>query len=224
MNKKTRDFGFEIKAAERGGFFSGYASVFDVVDSYDEIVKRGAFVDTIAEAKAKGRKFPVLWNHNSSEPLGTYSVIREDDHGLYVEGKLLIDSVTRAAEIHQLAADGAISGLSIGFEYRESVLDEESGIRSLTALKLYEISLCCFPANEESRTIAIRRKLDAGELPTITDLEKSLREAMGFSRRQAALIAAKGYRHFLSESGRADNFIAAANLLEKMRGFSLNQK
>jgi len=223
MIRKTRDFSFEIKAAEKGGFFNGHASVFDVTDSYDEVVKRGAFVDTIAEAKGKGRKFPILWQHKSDEPLGAYDVIREDGRGLYVEGRLLTDTVARAAEAHSLLKESVVSGLSIGFLTRESSYDEKTGIRSLTKLDLFEISLVSFPANDESRTISVRRKLDAGNLPSISEFEKHLRESGGFSRKQAAAIASAGYRQFLSESGSDADVTAVEHLLKKMRGFKISK-
>jgi len=59
------------------GTFAGYASIFDVVDSYGDIVVRGAFKKTLREKK----QFPILWSHNIMEPLG---VIRgqEDERGL----------------------------------------------------------------------------------------------------------------------------------------------
>ena len=50
---KSRDFHFEIKAVEKDGFFSGYGSVFGVVDSYREIVAPGAFAASLAARSAK---------------------------------------------------------------------------------------------------------------------------------------------------------------------------
>ena len=44
---KVRDFDFEVKAVGDDGTFSGYGSVWDVVDSYQEIVARGADLDTV---------------------------------------------------------------------------------------------------------------------------------------------------------------------------------
>ena len=37
MNKKTLNVGFQIKSVSDDGTFTGYASVFDVVDSYRDV-------------------------------------------------------------------------------------------------------------------------------------------------------------------------------------------
>ena len=85
QTKQThRDFPLEVKEITEEGRFSGYASVFDVIDYYDDEILRGAFAKSIAE------KMPVmLWQHDSAEPIGVYESIREDDIGLWIEGRLL---------------------------------------------------------------------------------------------------------------------------------------
>ena len=55
------------------------------------------------------------------------------------------------------------------------------------------------PANEESLITSVKSKLEEGELPTLPEFEKFLRES-GFSKSQATAIAGKGLRHLLSES------------------------
>ena len=50
---KVKAFDFDIKAVNDDGLFSGYGSVFGVVDSYNEIVAPGAgkavrFLETLA--------------------------------------------------------------------------------------------------------------------------------------------------------------------------------
>ena len=53
-----RDYPLEVKEITEEGRFSGYASVFDVIDYYDDEIVRGAFTKSIAE------KMPVmLWQH-----------------------------------------------------------------------------------------------------------------------------------------------------------------
>ena len=63
---KVRDFDFEIKAVSDDGKFNGYGSVWDVVDSYQEVVAKGAFTESLAELAAKGRPVPVLWQSRSA--------------------------------------------------------------------------------------------------------------------------------------------------------------
>jgi HK97 family phage prohead protease len=142
----------------------------------------------------------VLWQHRSDQPIGTYSEITEDDHGLFVKGSLLIEKVAQAAEAHALMLAGAVSGLSIGYWVRESSFDEKTNVRTLTKLDLVEVSLVTFPANDDARVEAVKFKLAHGELPNIREFEKLLREA-GFSKTQAAVVANRGLQHLLrSES------------------------
>lgn len=206
---KIRDFDFSIKAVSDDGLFSGYGSVFGVVDSYREVVAPGAFAESLAEIKSKGRAVPVLWQHRSGEPIGIYTSLSEDGHGLKAEGKLIIDGVERAKEAHALMKAGAVSGLSIGFYTREDSWDEKERIRTLKRVDLVEISVVTFPANDDARIDAIKSKLAHGSLPTLQEFEQILREA-GFSKSQAAVIANRGLKHLLdrSESGATANEIA----------------
>ena len=197
MNKK--DLSFEIKAVSDDGFFSGYASVFDNVDSYGDIVRKGAFVESISEWEAKGKMPPILWNHDPSDPIGIYTKMQEDDKGLYVEGKLLIDDVPRARQTHALMKAGVIDGLSIGYRVKEYLYNVDEEVTDLIKLSLREVSIVTFPANPETRIEAVKSRLDAGELPTLPEFEKFLREA-GFSKSQATAIAGHGLRKLLSDS------------------------
>jgi len=199
---KVRDFALSIKADDVAddGMFEGYGSVFGVEDSYGEIVAAGAFSESLDELAAKKRIVPVLWQHRSDQPIGTYAEISEDDHGLFVKGQLLISAVGQAAEAHALLKAGAVSGLSIGYWVRESSFDEKTNIRTLTKLDLVEVSLVTFPACDDARVEAVKFKLAHGELPNIREFEKLLREA-GFSKSQAAVVANRGLSHLLrSES------------------------
>lgn len=201
MHQKTLDVSFEIKAVNDDGFFSGYGSVFDNVDSAREIVRKGAFTKSIGEWIGKNRMPPVLWNHNRDEPIGVYTKLEEDDRGLYVEGKLLVNDVRRAREVHALLKAEAIGGMSIGYAVKSASRADQAGVRDLNELKLFEVSIVTFPANEEARVEAVKAALECGDLPTLPEFEKFLREA-GFSKTQAAAIATGGLSKLLrSESG-----------------------
>lgn len=192
---KIRDFDLSVKAVSDDGLFSGYGSVFGVVDSYKEIVAPGAFSESLAAIRAKGRPVPVLWQHRSGEPIGIYSALSEDSHGLKVDGQLILD-VSRAKEAHALMKAGAVTGLSIGYYVREDSYDEKERVRTLKKLDLVEISLVTFPANDDARIDAIKSKLAHGSLPTLREFEQLLRE-QGFSKNQAAVIANRGLKHML---------------------------
>lgn len=208
QTKQThRDFPLEVKEITEEGRFSGYASVFDVIDYYDDEIVRGAFAKSIAE------KMPVmLWQHDSAEPVGVYESIREDDIGLWIEGRLLLD-LEKGREAYILLKNQAIRGLSIGFvpilwewENRES-----RRIRVLKEIDLWEVSLVTFPANPKALVD------DVKSIKTIRDVEDTLRDA-GFSRTEAkALIAAcKSAQRDAEEED--EELKAAQKLLNLMKG------
>lgn len=196
MNRKS--FNLKIKAVQEDGFFSGYGAVFGNVDWYNDVILPGAFAKSLEKWAEKNKMPPVLWNHNDGEPIGVYTNIYEDEKGLFVEGRLLIDDVPRAKSTHALLKAGAIDGLSIGYKTKKAN-QQTNGIRELIELDLGEISIVTMPANEESLITSVKSKLEEGELPTLPEFEKLLRES-GFSKSQATAIAGKGLRHLLSES------------------------
>jgi len=216
---KTRDFGFEIKAVEKGGFFSGYGSVFGVKDSYGEVVAPGAFAATIAARAQLGRKLPVLWQHRSGEPLGVYEVVREDPKGLYMEGQLLVDDVARAKEAQALMRAGAVTGLSIGYYVISDSWNEKEKVRTLTEVDLQETSIVTFPANDAARVEVVKSMdhiLKAGRVPSLPEFEDFLCEA-GFSKTQAKAIAGNGLRKLLDRREADGNTSDALQMLNNFR-------
>lgn len=221
MNRKDRpmqirSFDFDTKAVSDDGLFSGYGSVFGVVDSYNEVVAPGAFLESIEETKAKGRTFPVLWQHRTNEPIGDWDIetLKEDEHGLFGDGALWLGDAPYAKVAYRGMKSRSITGLSIGYYVRESHRDEKTGIRTLTKLDLVEISIVTVPANDEARTDVIKSKLAHGSLPTMPEFEQLLREA-GFSKTQAAVIANRGLAHMLRSESEGDQ--AAINLVKALQ-------
>lgn len=194
MTLKTKDISFKAEAVKDDGFFSGYCNVFDVEDSYGDVVRKGAFIESINDWQAKGKMPPVLWQHNRSEVIGVWTKLFEDDHGLYGEGRLLINDVAKAKEAHALLKHGAIDGLSIGYYTKEYSYDVENEIYNLLKLDLREVSIVTFPANTDSTIDAV--KFNKEQLPSLPEFEKFLREA-GFSKSQATAIAGHGLRPLL---------------------------
>lgn len=224
---QIRAFDYQVKAAADSGLFSGYGSVFGNVDSYNEIVAPGAFIESIADTKSKGRTLPVLWQHRSGEPIGDWNIdtLVEDDRGLLGDGQLWLDDAPYAKVALRGMKSKAITGLSIGYYVRESSMDEKTRIRTLTKLDLVEISIVTTPANDDARIDAIKAQVAHGNLPSLPDFEKLLREA-GFSKTQSAVIANRGLAHLLrSESeGESDNETKAATavLARALSEFTLN--
>lgn len=176
------DIPFKIKAVNEDGLFSGYGSVFGVVDSYQEVVAAGAFKESL-----DSRMPSLLWQHRSGEPIGVYTTVKEDNIGLHVEGKLALKT-TRGAEAYELLKMGAISGLSIGFVTREDSYDRVTGVRTLKKVDLWEVSLVTFPANDASRVANVK---SIESIKSLADAEAYLREAGGLGKREAVAMLAR---------------------------------
>lgn len=136
------------QAEARSGVFSGYASVFTQPDLAGDVVLVGAFSRTLA--RRPPAMVRMLWQHDPGQPLGRWLELREDGRGLFVRGALNL-AVRRAAEIHALAMAGDIDGLSIGFRAVEATRDQRSGLRRLSQIDLWEISLVTFPMQPLAR-------------------------------------------------------------------------
>ena len=176
------DVPFKIKAVSEDGLFSGYGSVFGVIDSYKEVVAPGAFAESLSQ-----RTPALLWQHRSGEPIGVYSALREDQTGLYVEGKLALKTA-RGAEAYEPLKMGAISGMSIGFMTREDSYDRVTDVRTLKKVDLWEVSLVTFPANDAARVSGVK-SIDT--IASLADAEAFLRDAGGLSRREATALVSR---------------------------------
>jgi HK97 family phage prohead protease len=203
ISKKVLQFEAEIKAADdSSGKFSGYGSVFGVVDSYNDVVDRGAFVESLQKHGMPA----LLWQHRPAEVCGVYVDVREDERGLVVEGQLNLDTQI-GREAYALLKQGALKGLSIGFRSLVEETDRESGIVHLKKVRLYEVSLVTFPANEEAQVGAVKSAPD-----NIRDFETFLREAGKYSREDAKLIASKGFNALQIHREGGDAALAVAAL------------
>ena len=63
----------------------GYASVFNNVDSYGDIVERGAFAETIDLFNRGEKTIPVLLNHSARDFTGLTYELEEQEKGLYCD-------------------------------------------------------------------------------------------------------------------------------------------
>ena len=189
MQNKQMDMQLKIKSVNDDGFFSGYGSVNYTKDSYGDIVMPGAFAKSLNDWNAKNKWPPVLFNHNRDEIIGCYTKMYEDEHGLYVEGRLLIENISKAREVHALLKAQVIDGLSIGYRTVKEEYDRENDVVKLLEVKLYEVSIVTFPANDEARINCV--KYDYG-LPS-SEQFKELLIKNGFNAEQAAVIHDSGF-------------------------------
>ncbi len=190
--KQRLDVPLKIKSVSDTGEFEGYGSVFGVKDSYDDIVLPGAFQESLNQWRAKEGMPAMLWQHQISEPIGIYTEIREDDTGLYVKGRLLIDDDPLSKRAHAHMKAGSLSGLSIGYILRDWEYDRGKGAFLLKEIDLWEVSLVTFPSNDEARVSDVKSAFARGDIPAQKSIERVLRD-VGLSPTQAKAFMADGY-------------------------------
>lgn len=135
-------------AASSGGF-SGYAALFGEPDQTGDVVAPGAFAASLARRGVSGPSVKLLWQHDPAIPIGVWDEIREDSRGLFVSGRLALETQA-GREAAALLAMGALDGLSIG--YRATSAEAlTGGGRRLVEIDLWEISLVTFPMASGAR-------------------------------------------------------------------------
>jgi len=157
------------KVGNKGpGTISGYASVFNGIDSYRDTVVPGAYARTLPKFLKDGF---VAWSHDWGVPIATPEKAYEDAKGLYLEAEFHTDP--DAQRFRRLAAErlarGKSLGLSIGYEAKQFDYAELNGqeVRRLLDIELMEVSLVMVPADDAARVGAVKRAGTGGRpLPT----------------------------------------------------------
>jgi HK97 family phage prohead protease len=109
---------------------------------------------------------PLLWQHDSREPLGHVTAAEVTDSGIEVSARFVrIDEPGRLKdrldEAWQSVKSGLVQGLSIGFKSIErSYIDDTYSIRFIKWL-WYELSVVTIPANAEASITTVRSLVDA---------------------------------------------------------------
>lgn len=196
----------EVKLASGDGsdatagemIFSGYGAVFGNVDSYGDVIQKGAFKESLRESKKSGNWPAMLMQHggwgmgaDDMTPVGIWISMEEDDIGLKVEGKLADTARGREAYgLLKMSPRPAINGMSIGYYAKEFILGTkpEEPRRTLKKVELVEVSLVTFPANGKARVEAVKNGI-----PNIRIAEQALRD-VGFSQKEAKAILAEGFK------------------------------
>lgn len=182
-----RSIKLQIKAVGDDGKIEGYGSVFGVLDSYADVVAKGAFDKSLAAHKADGTLPAMLWQHDSSEPIGVWTEMSEDERGLRVLGQIAIDT-SKGKDAYALLKMNALNGLSIGFVTKAYDYDVDTDVRTVTEIDLWEVSLVTFPANGKSRIDSIKSSVEQINMPK--DAELALRDA-GFTKSLATAFVSK---------------------------------
>lgn len=165
---QIRGFLSEFKVREDGeqptieGYFAVFNSIYDMGYGMSESIAPGAFTKSITN------DVRALANHDTTLVLGRTSAhtleLREDTHGLW--GKITINPKdSDAMNLYERVKRGDVSQCSFGF----NIVSEETDFRddgtihwTITEADLHEVSVCTFPAYEETAVSA--RKHDFEEI------------------------------------------------------------
>lgn len=168
---------FELKdgTGADAGFYilKGYASTFNNVDRVGDIMAAGAFTKSIA---AGGRIPKLLAQHDTDDVIGVVDTVREDDKGLYFEARLPKDN-SLVKDIVPLVKLGAIDSCSIGFNTIISEWNEDTGIRTLKEVDLWEISIVTFPANEKAKISSVKKFFEKAANETVVEADEKMIDA-----------------------------------------------
>ena len=187
---------FELKAKDDGtGMIAGYFSTYDEEpDSYGDIIKPGAFTETIKKREESGHPFPLCFNHDFSSIIGAVNSITDTEKGPYIEATFLDTEL--AQDVRKMLQSGAIYQFSFAYDVlgaeKPTPEQEKKGIFNvLTELEVFEISVVTVPANQnavatevksvEPETKQGRRnsQKDAEVIKQIRDLAQSLLDGEG---------------------------------------------
>lgn len=168
---KIKNHPVEIKAGPDDGLAEGefvvYPSTFTrQPDSYGDVVKPGAFLDTIEEWKASGNSMPGLYGHRLDDP--DYFVagaieMSEDDHGWRIKGAFDLES-PKGPQVYRLVKGRRLNQLSFSYDtLDEGQVELEDGTKAneLRKLKVYEFSFVPIGANQTTSVLAVKSAVES---------------------------------------------------------------
>jgi len=183
--------------AEKDGFFSGYASVFDGVDAYGDTIIQGAYTKTLQKRE---RPIQMRWNHYG-DVIGKWTHIKEDEKGLYVEGELT-PGHSKASDVYASLKHGSISGLSIGYRVVKGIPNANDGF-DLHEIDLVEISVVESPADNAAHVSDVKSEIDG--IDSLKSIERYMRETYTVSKADAVALVSRIKTLCRSDSGAEEN-------------------
>lgn len=160
--------------------FEGLASAFGNVDLVDDMVLRGAFIESLT------KRVPIiLWQHFSDEPIGMPEVVQEREDGLFIRVRLPKEDTLVSGRVIPQIKVGSIRTMSIGYKVIDFRINNE-GIRELIKLELIEVSLVTFPANPMAQVTGFKTVTPFLDLP-VADADREWNSSEAVARVRAFL-------------------------------------
>lgn len=164
---------FDVKADEDAGTISGYFSTYDrIPDSYGDVIAPGAFEETIKARVESGHPFPMCWNHDLDQIIGSVdpNEIKDDEHGVHFTGKFF--DTPLAQEKREIVKSGVVYQFSFAYDVKDAAsvtLEDGTKANELRKLDLFEISVVPIPANPRAEMTEVKsgRRNSAKDADTI---------------------------------------------------------
>ncbi|MDX2694958.1 HK97 family phage prohead protease [Streptomyces ipomoeae] len=149
------------------GQFIALVSVFNNEDTYGDVVRPGAFTQTLADWAAKGDDIPVIWAHQWSDPfshIGHVVKATETLQGLEVTGQIDdLDENDTAAQVYRLLKGRRVTQFSFAYDVPNGggawVKDDDhrwGGYYELRQVDLHEVGPCLLGVNRETELLAAK--------------------------------------------------------------------
>ena len=146
------------------GIVTGYFAAFDSIDSDGDVIEKGSFQKTIKERGPEGKQL-IKWllDHDKYKALGKIDVLKEDNFGLYYEGK--VGRHTLGKDFMFMVEDGIINQHSFGYKTIKENYDNQSKTNRIKELMMYEGSSVQFlGANPNTPITGVKSLEDALEI------------------------------------------------------------
>ncbi len=148
---------FETSETDEYGFISGVANKVDIVDNSKQMTTKNTFKNTV---KSKP-KVKVLWNHDTSNPIGVANLSINKSGDLLADMKIY-KNINAGLKAYKIAKhfqnDKVPLEISIGGYVVEYRINEEKDILILDELDVREISLVAHAANQGSLVEVVKGK------------------------------------------------------------------
>jgi HK97 family phage prohead protease len=174
-----KSFCKEIKVDMESRKVSGYLAAFGNKDSDDDILIKGCFSKSLQERgvdSSSNRKIAYLYQHEMKKPLGKFTVLKEDDFGLYFEA--VISKIPRGDEVLEQYKDGTLNQHSIGFKYVWDKVEWDENIEAFIVkeVNLYEGSVVTLGANENTPFLGMKsEQLESQRNQILQDFESAIK-------------------------------------------------
>lgn len=153
----------ELDEGKSEGEFTALVSVFDSKDTYGDVIRKGAFANTIKEWEESDDFLPVVWAHDWADPfahIGRVTKAEETDEGLVITGLIEdLDSNPTAAQVYRLLKGRRIKNFSFAYDVIDGGYkadDEHGEYNELRELKLFEAGPCLVGVNQETQLLDVK--------------------------------------------------------------------